>query len=40
MSYELYIFGSAVRGEVTKNSDIDVLVITDRVEKKVMFPDS
>lgn len=40
MSYELYIFGSAVRGEVTKNSDIDVLVITDQVEKKSMFPDS
>lgn len=40
MSYELYIFGSAVRGEVAKNSDIDVLVITDQVESKSMFPNS
>lgn len=40
MSYELYIFGSAVRGEVTKNSDIDVLVVTDEVENKSMFPES
>jgi hypothetical protein len=39
MSYELYIFGSAARGEVAKNSDIDVLVITDQVEKKSTFPD-
>ena len=40
MSYELYIFGSAARGEVAKNSDVDVLVITDQVEKKSTFPDS
>jgi hypothetical protein len=40
MSYELYIFGSAVRGEVAKNSDIDVLVITDHADKKSMFPES
>lgn len=40
MSYELYIFGSAARGEVAKNSDIDVLVITDQVERKSTFPDS
>ena len=40
MSYELYIFGSAVRGEVATNSDIDVLVITVQVEKRLTFPDS
>ena len=38
MSYEIYIFGSAVRAEVAKNSDVDVLVITDEVEEKSTFP--
>ena len=40
MRYEIYIFGSAVRGEVAKNSDVDVLVITDQVEEKLTFPES
>jgi len=40
MNYELYIFGSAARGEVATNSDIDVLVITVQVEKKSTFPNS
>ncbi|MFT6909833.1 MAG: hypothetical protein ACJAS1_006560 [Oleiphilaceae bacterium] len=40
MSYEIYIFGSAVRGEVAINSDVDVLVITDQVEEKSTFPET
>ncbi|MEM0225864.1 MAG: nucleotidyltransferase domain-containing protein [Thermofilaceae archaeon] len=27
---EVYIFGSALRGELTANSDVDVLVVTDK----------
>jgi predicted nucleotidyltransferase len=40
MSYEIYIFGSAVRGDVAKNSDVDVLVITNQVEDKSNFPEA
>lgn len=28
---ELYVFGSAVRGELTANSDVDVLIVSDGV---------
>jgi hypothetical protein len=38
MSYDLYIFGSAVRGEVEKNSDIDVLVVVDNAQRASMYP--
>ncbi len=30
----VYIFGSAVRGQYTALSDIDILVVTDRLDKK------
>ncbi|MGN5077006.1 nucleotidyltransferase domain-containing protein [Aeromonas veronii] len=39
MKKEIYIFGSAVRGDVEKNSDIDVLVISDTNNRKDHFPD-
>jgi len=31
---EIYVFGSVVRGEFTGASDIDVLIITNNIEKK------
>lgn len=31
---EVYVFGSAVRGELTAASDIDILVVTERVDRK------
>lgn len=31
---EVYVFGSVVRGKFTGASDIDILVITDRVDRK------
>jgi predicted nucleotidyltransferase len=33
-SAEIYVFGSVVRGEYTGASDIDILVITNNIEKK------
>lgn len=30
----VYVFGSVVKGEYTAASDIDVLVVTERIEKK------
>lgn len=39
MSYELYIFGSMTRGEVSASSDADVLVIQDDPQPK-SFPPS
>jgi len=30
----IYVFGSVVRGEYTAASDIDILVVTDRLDKK------
>ncbi len=33
MSHEIYIFGSAVRGEISRTSDIDVLVIPMKGER-------
>jgi predicted nucleotidyltransferase len=38
MSYELYIFGSATRGEVRPTSDIDVLVIPLDEQPSTDFP--
>lgn len=40
MSADIYIFGSAVRGEVKCNSDIDVLVIMNESCKRSDYPDS
>lgn len=31
---EVYVFGSVVRGEFTGVNDIDILVVTDRIERK------
>jgi len=31
---EVYVFGSVVRGDYTAASDIDVLVVTERVDRK------
>jgi hypothetical protein len=39
MTYEIYIFGSMTRGEVSSSSDADVLVIQDRPEQN-RFPPS
>ncbi len=33
-SAEIYVFGSVVEGKYTGASDIDVLVITDKIEEK------
>ncbi len=38
MKKEIHIFGSTVRGEVEKNSDIDVLVISDINDRHEKFP--
>lgn len=38
MKKEIFIFGSAVRGEIEKNSDIDVLVISDSKNRRDEFP--
>jgi hypothetical protein len=37
MNYEIYVFGSICRGESTKTSDVDVLVVSSRREKS-RFP--
>ena len=39
MTYEIYIFGSMTRGEVSSTSDADVLVIQDNPEQD-LFPPS
>jgi predicted nucleotidyltransferase len=31
---EVYLFGSAVKGKMTASSDIDILVVTQRLEHK------
>lgn len=31
---KVYVFGSAARGEMTASSDIDILVLTERVDLK------
>jgi Nucleotidyltransferase domain len=38
MSHEIYIFGSATRGEVSSTSDVDVLVIPRGSEPRENFP--
>ncbi|MDK2384137.1 MAG: nucleotidyltransferase domain-containing protein [Candidatus Korarchaeota archaeon] len=30
----IYVFGSVVRGRFTASSDIDILVVTEKIEKK------
>lgn len=39
MTDELYIFGSATRGEVSPSSDIDVLVVSDSPDRRA-YPES
>jgi len=34
--YEVYVFGSAIKGRLTAASDIDVLVITENLPKKIL----
>lgn len=38
MNHECYIFGSMIRGEITSNSDLDVLVIPLEHTKKNSYP--